>query len=101
MIITTDPNSGLKHHDVSASNGTGSDDKIKFRSSMVLDNVSKKYAFEQTPNLSHPAISGMTENGRQLMISMMHHDPALRLSATEALAGIGAHLAALEDAGME
>tara|TARA_B100000795_G_scaffold262758_1_gene241032 strand:+ start:643 stop:1617 length:975 start_codon:yes stop_codon:yes gene_type:complete len=57
--------------------------------------------FEQTPNLSHPAISGMTENGRQLMISMMHHDPALRLSATEALAGIGAHLAALEDAGME
>ena len=37
VIITTDPNSGLKHHDVSASNGTGSDDKIKFRSSMVLD----------------------------------------------------------------
>ena len=46
VIITTDPNSGLKHHDVSASNGNGSDDKIKFRSSMVLDNVSKKYALD-------------------------------------------------------
>ena len=56
--------------------------------------------FQQTPNLTHPAISTMTENGRQLMVNMMHHNPALRLSATEALAGISAHLAALEARGM-
>merc|ERR1712166_701910 len=41
----------------------------------------------QTPNLTHPAISAMTENGQQLMVNMMHSDPALRLSATEALEG--------------
>ena len=57
--------------------------------------------FQQTPNLTHPAISAMTDNGQALMVNMMHSDPALRLSATEAMEGIRAHLSALEEAGMQ
>jgi hypothetical protein len=61
---------------------------------------SEEPRFQQTPNLAHPAISTMTENGQQLMVNMMHYDPAQRLSATEALIKIREHMNALEDAGM-
>ena len=57
--------------------------------------------YHQSPNLAHPGILTMTDHGKQLMCSMMHHDPALRLSATEALAAIRKHLAALEEAGLK
>ena len=56
--------------------------------------------YQPPTNLDHPAISAMTSNGRNLMCNMMHKDPALRLSATEALQGIHTHLQYLESMGI-
>ena len=56
--------------------------------------------FDSRPNLDHPAIAAMSRNGRELMVSMMHSNPALRLSATEALDGIEAHLEYLMSKGI-
>jgi serine/threonine protein kinase len=56
--------------------------------------------FQAAANLDHPAIVGMSDNGRELLCSMMHSDPALRLSATEALRGIETHLGYLESMGI-
>jgi serine/threonine protein kinase len=56
--------------------------------------------FQAAANLDHPAIAAMSGNGRELLCSMMHSDPALRLSATEALQGIETHLGYLESMGI-
>ena len=75
---------------------------LKPRRSTDVINMShiEEPRFQSAANLDHPAIVAMTNNGRDLLCSMMHSDPALRLSATEALQGIEAHLKYLESTGI-
>jgi hypothetical protein len=45
VVISTDPDGGLRHHDISAAKGPGFS-KLKFRCSMVLDFVPKNNALD-------------------------------------------------------
>ena len=54
--------------------------------------------FDISPNLRHPQIASMTENGRDIMMNMLHSDPAQRRSATEVLAEVRRHLVTISGA---